>query len=94
MEKNTTSVKIVPFDANKEGASYRVEIKASAAKLDAAFFENLVPGIEQVYQVQFEGLYHYSIGKFDTQEEAKSKLDELRKQYPGVKMKITQYRLN
>lgn len=94
MDKNTTSVKIVPFDANKDGDSYRVEIKASAAKLDAAFFENLVPGIEQVYQVQFEGLYHYSIGKFDTQEEAKSKLDELRKQYPGVKMKITQYRLN
>jgi hypothetical protein len=94
VEKNTSSVKISTFDAKTEGDAYRVEIKGSAAKLDGAYFETLVPGIEQVFEVQFEGIYHYSIGKFDTQEEAKSRMDELRKQYPEVKMKITQYRLD
>ncbi len=93
-EKNVSSVKITSFDATTEGDLYRVEMKSSASKLDGPFFEGWVPGIAEVFEVQFEGLYHYSIGKFDTQEEAKSRLDELRKQYPGVKFKITQYRLN
>ena len=93
-DKSVSSVKITQFDAATEGDYYRVEMKSSAAKLDGPFFEGWVPGTEEVYEVQFEGLYHYSIGKYDTQEEAKSRLDELRKQYPGVKFKITQYRLN
>jgi hypothetical protein len=93
-EKNTGSVNIAPFDAAAEGEAYRIEIKTSPAKLDGAFFESFIPGVTQVYEVQFEGLYHYAIGKFDTQEEAKSRLDELKKQYPGLKMIVRQYRLN
>ena len=93
-DENTSSVNIENFDAAKDGEAWRVEIKASPSKLDGAFFETLVPGVSQVYETQFEGLYHYSIGKFDTEEEARSRLDDLRKQYPGVKMKVVQYRIN
>lgn len=93
-QNNTSSVTIKRFDAALQGEQYRVEIKSSAAKLDAVFFESWVPGIDEIYEVQFEGVYRYSIGNFDTKEEAKSRLDELRKQYPNVKFKITQYRLN
>ena len=93
-DKPVSTVNIKSFDAAKEGEAWRVEIKTSASKLDGTYFESLVPGVTQVYETQFEGLYHYSLGSFDTQEEAKSRLDELRKQYPDVKMIIRQYKLN
>lgn len=90
----TSSVKIINFDAESSGEFYRVEIKTSPSKLDGMYFEGLLPGIDEIYEVQYEGLFHYSIGEFDSQEEAKSRFDELKKQFLGVDFKITQYKIN
>jgi len=83
---------ITPVDSDEDRAFYRVEIKASAKKLKSADLMSIIPDIEQVYEIEQDGLYKYAVGQFDTFDEAKAYKKEIAKKYNISDAFVSQYK--
>ncbi len=80
------------LDAEEDKGFYRVEIKTSAIQLKSEDFMSIVSDIETIYEVEEKGVFKYSVGKFDTFEEAKSYKKEIARMYNLKDLFVTQYK--
>ena len=82
----------IKIDSEEDRAFYRVEIFTSPKKLKSEDFLSLIPDIKELNMVEQDGLFKYSLGKFDTFEEAKTYKSELTKTYTLPDAFVTQYK--
>jgi len=80
------------IESDEDKAFYRVEIKTSVKKLSSSDLMILIPDVKEVFEVQQEGLFKYSLGQFDTFDEAKAYKKELLKNYEIPEAFVTQYK--
>ncbi|OYT11197.1 MAG: hypothetical protein B6I18_05140 [Bacteroidetes bacterium 4572_112] len=82
--------KKIKSDSDRE--YFRIEIKKSPKKLTSEDFMALIPDIKVIYVIQQNGLYKYSLGEFDTIEEANTYKEELLNAYSIPDASVTQYK--
>ena len=92
VEDTSIDKNIIKVDSEEDRAFYRVEILVSPKELKSNDFLELIPDIKDVFLVEQDGLYKYSVGKFDTFEEAKTYKAELTNTYNLPDAFVTQYK--
>ncbi len=87
-----SSVTIKSISTDDERNLYRVEIKVSSEKLDENYFKTNFAGLIEVFEIEQDGLFKYSIGAFASFDEAKKFQKEMIKKYNLADSFITQYK--
>ncbi len=90
--KNTGIEKsFIKIDSEETRAFYRVEILTSPKELKSEDFLATIPNIKNIYLIEQDGLFKYSLGEFDTAEEAETYMSELIKTYTIPDAFVTKY---
>jgi len=89
--KEDATISVIPVITAEDKGKYYVQFKIKVSKLSKSDLSKFFPDSQKIYVVQHQGLYKYSVGQFDNEEDAIEYKKQVDKEFGFKNSEVTTY---